>query len=205
MGVEAGGEDAEAYPLDRDVLQARVEAARATRASQSVASAEDLVRYTPAYILSHPAETALLAVRSLVENGDQYLRTLVGGSLSYYSVEIAWFWVVLLYVLLLLAAQPEAGEAAALPAGGVRVWLALAALACCGLAVAGCITWTPVSHTTIYGLQGRYFLPVLPLLLLTCLPRGSRAPKNAAGCTVMLAALANAGVLGSAMLAVIAR
>ena len=205
MGAAAGGEDAEAYPLDRQDLQARVEAARATRASQSVATAEDLVRYTPAYILSHPADTALLAVRSLVENGDHYLRTLVGGSLSYYSVEIAWVWVVLLYLLLLLAAQPEADESAVLPAGSVRVWLALAALACCGLAVAGCITWTPVSHTTIYGLQGRYFLPVLPLLLLTCLPRGSRAPKNAAGCTVALAALANAGVLGSAMLAVIAR
>ena len=35
-----------------------------------------------------------------------------------------------------------------------------------------CLLWTPTHYDTLYGLQGRYFLPVLPLVLLTCLPRG---------------------------------
>lgn len=46
------------------------------------------------------------------------------------------------------------GGGALLPAGRGRVPL-----------------WTPTHYDTLYGLQGRYFLPVLPLLLLTCLPR----------------------------------
>ena len=35
--------------------------------------------------------------------------------------------------------------------------------------MAGCLLWTPAHYDTLYGLQGRYFLPVLPLLLLMLL------------------------------------
>ena len=28
------------------------------------------------------------------------------------------------------------------------------------------ISWTPVSYSTIYGIQGKYLLPVLPMALL---------------------------------------
>ncbi len=205
LGIQTGIEDSEHYPMDRSWLAAQVTALRATRASQSTSSEEDLVRYTPAYILGHLPDTVLLVVRSLVQNGDHYLRTLVGGSLSYYTLDLAWGWVVLLYLLLAFAALPAADDAA-LP-GRARGWAALAALACCALAVAGCITWTPVSHSTIYGLQGRYFLPVLPLLLLTCLPRLAAVPRRdrAAGQLACGLCLANAGVLLNAMLAVIAR
>ena len=205
-GAAAGTEDADHYPLDRALLKDRVEARRATRASQSVAADEDLIRYSPSYILRHLPETMLLVVRSIVENTDHYLRTLVGGSLSYYSVELAWTWVVALYLLLAFAAFPAQDELP-LPVGAHRGWLAAAALGCCALAVAGCITWTPVSHTTIYGLQGRYFLPVLPLLLLTCLPRRLTVPKSrdAAAPLVCGLCLVNVGVLINTMLVVTAR
>ncbi|MBQ8647886.1 MAG: DUF2142 domain-containing protein, partial [Oscillospiraceae bacterium] len=35
-----------------------------------------------------------------------------------------------------------------------------------GLLVFACLTWTPVNYEILFGLQGRYFLPVLPLALL---------------------------------------
>ena len=205
-GADVGTEDADRYPLDRALLKEQVEARRATRASQSVAAEEDLIRYSPSYILHHLPDTLLLVVRSVVENTDHYLRTLVGGSLSYYSVELAWTWVVALYLLLAFAAFPAQDEAP-LPVGARRGWLAAAALGCCVLAVAGCITWTPVSHTTIYGLQGRYFLPVLPLLLLTCLPRRRTVPASRDAAAPLLSGLClvNVGVLINTMLVVTAR
>lgn len=201
------GYDYDFLPVDRAALAAEVEAARATRETQSTVAEEDLVRYTPGYILTHIPDTILLVVRSLVENTDHYLRTLVGGSLSYYTLDIAWGWVLLLYLVLLPAALPAADEARPLPRGRARLWCALAALSCCALAVLGCITWTPVSHTTIYGLQGRYFLPVLPLLLLSCLPRKLTVPRTADADAQVLCSLcaANAGVLINAMLGIIAR
>ena len=152
-------------------------------------------------------DTVLLFVRSAVENGDHYIRTLVGGSLSYYTVDLAWGWVAVLYLLLAYAALPVQG-AVMKPAGRARGWCCAAAALCCLLAVAGCLLWTPTHYDTLYGLQGRYFLPVLPLLLLTCLPRRLAAVPDEASAQARLTgalALVQWGVILNIMLAVIAR
>lgn len=125
---------------------------------------DDSVCYSLPYILSHPLDTVELLIRSVVEYGDHYVKTLVGGTLSYFDpgVQIAWTWVAALLILLVLAWLQPGFE---LPVWAKMVCL-LIGLACCGLAVLGCVSWTPTYYTTIYGLQGRYFLPVLSLLLL---------------------------------------
>lgn len=125
---------------------------------------DDSVCYSLPYILSHPLDTVELVIRSVVEHGDHYVKTLVGGTLSYFDpgVQIAWTWVAALLILLVLAWLQPGFE---LPVWAKMVCL-LIGLACCGLAVLGCVSWTPTYYTTIYGLQGRYFLPVLSLLLL---------------------------------------
>lgn len=125
---------------------------------------DDSVCYSLPYILSHPLDTVELLIRSVVEYGDHYVKTLVGGTLSYFDpgVQIAWTWVAALLILLVLAWLQPGFE---LPVWAKTVCL-LIGLACCGLAVLGCVSWTPTYYTTIYGLQGRYFLPVLSLLLL---------------------------------------
>ena len=92
------------------------------------------------------------------------------------------------------------------PAGKARGWCCAAAALCCLLAVAGCLLWTPTHYDTLYGLQGRYFLPVLPLLLLTCLPRRLAAvPDEDTAQTRLVAALAlvQAGMVVNIMLATI--
>ena len=206
LGVDVGTMD-DRIPLDRTVLAQEVEAARATRSTQSTADEADKATYTPDYILRHPVDTVLLFVRSAVENGDHYIRTLVGGSLSYYTVDLAWGWVAVLYLLLAYAALPVQG-AVMKPAGKARGWCCAAAALCCLLAVAGCLLWTPTHYDTLYGLQGRYFLPVLPLLLLTCLPRRLAAvPDEDTAQTRLVAALAlvQAGMVVNIMLAIIAR
>lgn len=206
LGVEVGAMD-DRIPLDRTALAEQVEAARATRATQSTVDAGDKETYTPGYILRHPAATALLFVRSVVKNGDHYIRTLVGGSLSYYTVELAWGWVAVLYLLLAYAALPVQG-AKQLLTGRARGWCCAAAALCCLLTVAGCLLWTPIRYETLYGLQGRYFLPILPLLLLACLPRrlATVPDEGAAQDKLTIAiALVQAGVVVNSMLAIIAR
>ena len=136
----------------------------AAQPSEEAPVQDDSVCYTLPYILSHPLDTLELAIRSVVENGDHYVKTLIGGTLSYFDpgVQIAWTWVAALMILLALAWLQPGFE---LPVWAKALCL-LVGLACCGLAVLGCISWTPTYYTTIYGLQGRYFLPVLSLLLL---------------------------------------
>ena len=154
LGVDVGTMD-DRIPLDRTVLAQEVEAARATRSTQSTADEADKATYAPGYILRHPVDTVLLFVRSAVENGDHYIRTLVGGSLSYYTVDLAWGWVAVLYLLLAYAALPVQG-AVMKPAGKARGWCCAAAALCCLLAVAGCLLWTPTHYDTLYGLQGAH-------------------------------------------------
>ena len=112
--------------------------------AEAISEAVEVATYTPGYILHHLPATALLFVRSIVQNGDHYLRTLVGGSLSYYTLDLAWFWVLALYLLLWYAAVPAQDvPVPGLPQGRYRVWCALAALLCAALAFAGCLVWTP--------------------------------------------------------------
>ena len=100
---------------------------------------DDSVCYTLPYILSHPLDTLELAIRSVVENGDHYVKTLIGGTLSYFDpgVQIAWTWVAALMILLVLAWLQPGFE---LPVWAKALCL-LIGLACCGLAVLGCISW----------------------------------------------------------------
>lgn len=165
----------------------------------------DDICYTLPHILSHPADTFKLCVRSAVELGDHYVRTLVGGTLGYFDtakdVSLAWTWVIALYGLLALAWLSPGG--AELP-GRARALVLLAALACCGLTVLGNISWTPTYYTTIYGLQGRYFLPVLPALLLVRPKKLALAGDYSYG-LVYAAALVSLLALLNAFLAVVAR
>lgn len=208
-GVPIGTEDAARYPMDRSELAAEVEDARAVRATQSVAAAEDQITYTPGYILTHLPDTLLLLVRTAVYNTDDYLRGLVGGLLGYNSVELAWGWVLALYGLLLFAALPTRRDTEfdRLPAGHYRAWCVGAVLLCCALALAGCIVWTPTYYQTVYGLQGRYLLPVLPLALLVCAPRRILAADADTAAAQLICGLCavNFGVLLNIMLVIIAR
>lgn len=175
-------------------------------AANSFSTQEDLTCFTLPYILSHPLETAELCIRSVVEEGDHYLSTLVGGTLGYFGLDrpldLAWGWIILLYGLLALAwLCPEEGGAMPLPARWGALFIALC---CCGLAVLGCISWTPTYYETIYGFQGRYFLPVLPLLLLVR-PKALCLAGDCRRGIVLAAALVDIGVLLNVFLAVVAR
>lgn len=179
-------------------------------------SNSDAICFSASYILAHPGLTVQLLARSAVQRADHYLKTLVGGNLSYYSLEIAWGWVVCCYLLLAFAcrapgALPDAPNTGA--AQRARLLAGALALCCCGLAVLGCVSWTPTYYQTIYGLQGRYFLPVLPAALLALCPAGVWSAQTAdapgaarqAGRLLLGFAAVNAGVLVNAMLAVMAR
>lgn len=175
-------------------------------AANSFSTQEDLTCFTLPYILSHPLETAELCIRSVVEEGDHYLSTLVGGTLGYFGLDkpldLAWGWIILLYGLLALAwLCPE--EGGAMPPAA-RWGTLFIALCCCGLAVLGCISWTPTYYETIYGFQGRYFLPVLPLLLLVR-PKALCLAGDCRRGIVLAAALVDIDVLLNVFLAVVAR
>ena len=102
-------------------------------------------------------------------------------------------------------------SAAALLGGGspmpalARLWTGLLCLFCLGLTVGGCLVWTPIYYTTLYGLQGRYLLCFLPAALLALRPAQPRLAAGSAHGLVLAFVLVDAGVLLNVFLAVLAR
>ena len=107
-------------------------------------------------------------VKLLLEQGALWLQGLLGTTLGepiVYRIDVSWLLGVGLLLAVLAAALPRQDEPALLgrrsKAGMVGICL------CVVLAVlAAALNWTPINYQTLFGLQGRYLLPILPLALL---------------------------------------
>ncbi|MCI8465141.1 MAG: DUF2142 domain-containing protein [Lachnospiraceae bacterium] len=108
-----------------------------------------------------------LILNTLWNNLDFYFTTMIGGKLGYVNQEVP-FVIVMLFVLLLVWAvcgeerQKESGRYTRFSVAGFSI-VAVVTL----LIVATGYTWTDIGETVLAGLQGRYWLPVLPLFLIS--------------------------------------
>lgn len=120
------------------------------------------------YICRNIPATVKLLLRTLPEQGALWLQGLLGTTLGepiVYRIDVSWLLGVGLLLAVLAAALPRQDEPALLgrrsKAGTAGIYL------CVVLAVlAAALNWTPINYQTIFGLQGRYLLPILPLALL---------------------------------------
>ncbi|HKT75514.1 MAG TPA: DUF2142 domain-containing protein [Sphingobium sp.] len=147
-------------------------------------------------ILADPTAYARLLVASVAERAPVYALQIVG--------RFGWN-----AILLPLAAYPLALlmlAAAVLSGSGLRIgmgqrlgWLAIAAGCALLIETAMYLTGTPLGADYIQGTQGRYFLPLLPLLLLALMPEnGARAARMLfAGCAALLLLVAMASAFDS--------
>ena len=177
LGVEVGAMD-DRIPLDRTALAEQVErpAPPALPKARWMRATRRPIRRDISCGTRQPRHCCLCAVSSK-KWGSLYPHA-GRRQPELFTVELAWGWVAVLYLLLAYAALPVQGAKSCSRAGGG--WCCAAAALCCLLTVAGCLLWTPIRYETLYGLQGRYFLPILPLLLLTCLPAAwPRCPMGA--------------------------
>lgn len=123
--------------------------------------------YTLAYILAEPLKTIGVFCNSFLELGKDYLGTMAGRYLcTYFDVRVSYWILAAFWGIVILAA---------LRVGGEKVYYRirekwLFAFVFLGSAMAACFSML-MAYTSIYspvlqGVQGRYFLPVLPVLLL---------------------------------------
>ena len=120
------------------------------------------------YICRNIPATVKLLLRTLPEQGALWLQGLLGTTLGepiVYRIDVSWLLGVGLLLAVLATALPRQDEPALLDrrskAGTAGICL------CVVLAVlAAALNWTPINYQTLFGLQGRYLLPILPLALL---------------------------------------
>ena len=81
------------------------------------------------------------------------------------DLQASWIWFIILVALLYLSTISVNGEALIYKKKDKILGLIVFTLVLLRV-VAACITWTPINYETIFGIQGRYLLPVLPLLIM---------------------------------------
>lgn len=120
------------------------------------------------YICRNIPATVKLLLRTLPEQGALWLQGLLGTTLGepiVYRIAVSWLLGVGLLLAVLAAALPRQDEPALL---GRRSKAGTAGICLCVVlaVLAAALNWTPINYQTLFGLQGRYLLPILPLALL---------------------------------------
>ena len=120
------------------------------------------------YICRNIPATVKLLLRTLPEQGALWLQGLLGTTLGepiVYRIDVSWLLGVGLLLAVLVAALPRQDEPALL---GRRSKAGTAGICLCVVlaVLAAALNWTPINYQTLFGLQGRYLLPILPLALL---------------------------------------
>lgn len=120
------------------------------------------------YICRNIPATVKLLLRTLPEQGALWLQGLLGTTLGepiVYRIDVSWLLGIGLLLAVLAAALPRQDEPALL---GRRSKTGTAGICLCVVlaVLAAALNWTPINYQTLFGLQGRYLLPILPLALL---------------------------------------
>lgn len=124
--------------------------------------------YSLAFLLKHPLNVVYLYWNTLIESGDNHIRGLFGGRLAWLDIKINWSFLIVLMIGLLLLANVERDRYTGNRRN--RLLLASASVGTIVLIMLSMLLgFTEADAAHIQGLQGRYYLVVLPLLLfLTC-------------------------------------
>ncbi len=156
-----------AWAVSMAAVNAGTIAAYAAETESSVPWGEEAA-YSFSYVLHHPYETAKIFYQTLLWQLEVYHRTMIGGYLGNLDeiLDVPYGAVVLFTVCLLCLAMKKPGESQRMSAGN-RIWIGVLCGGCAfGAMFSMLIAWTALSSAVISGVQGRYFLPFLPVLLM---------------------------------------
>lgn len=128
--------------------------------------------YTIGYFLKEPLEFVYMMVNTAFDKIGFYVESLVGYKLGWVEIETSMI-VVVLFLFLLFLSVCDSREEPVQIRPFQRFWMAFLCLGCTGLILLGMLLqWTPMGHVSVEGVQGRYFLPFMLILLTACKNRG---------------------------------
>lgn len=121
--------------------------------------------YTVHDLLQSPLQVVYLYWNTFMKRGDNLLRGLLGGKLSWLNVQVNWMFLIVLLLGLFLFANVERDKY--LKNKKQSIIMALVAILSIALIMLSMVFgYTSVDSASIEGIQGRYFLSLAPLLFL---------------------------------------
>lgn len=129
--------------------------------------------YTVSDLIAEPYLVFMILANTIMHGSDSYWIQMMGASLGWFTIQVPMFLILLFLPLFLITILPDEGEIV-LPFN-MRVILFLSGFFGIGMSCAGVLLdWTPYGTKAIAGIQGRYFIPYLPLFLLAFMPKRIR-------------------------------
>lgn len=125
--------------------------------------------YSLSLLLHNPGLLLNMFYNTILWQSQHYHLTMIGAYLGNLDVilDVPYLLVVFFTCSLVLLALRKPGESLLLT-GGRRIWIWTLCAGCtAALMLSMLIAWTPLSAVVIAGVQGRYFLPFLPVFLMT--------------------------------------
>ncbi len=125
--------------------------------------------YSISQLIHQPVRCMQLFFNTVMWQVEYWHMTMIGAYLGNLDtvLDVPYLVVVFFTIGLLSLALRKPGDNLILT-GGKRLWIWFLCLLCAGAAMFSMlISWTPVSSRIICGVQGRYFLPFLPVFLMT--------------------------------------
>lgn len=124
--------------------------------------------YSVGYLIHNPRRLVEVIFGTIITQGTFYLENMLSQYFGWLEITVPGYIVYGFVVLLLIAATKKSDEKyVLLPCQRLWIFLVIA-----GIASLACLAllfdWTPIESNYVYGVQGRYFLPLLPLLMILC-------------------------------------
>ena len=166
IGVFGAAAVAAAVMIRPDVLKTVLPAISSSESLETLLLTNPDATFNIALMLQNPVVTLRLILATIFENGAYYIKSVAGGVLGYNSVIISDAFIIVVLVCAVIATFAEENDSYTLRIRD-RAMFGFIGLVILALVVYLGISWTPVAYTTIYGIQGKYLLPVLPMALLS--------------------------------------
>lgn len=140
----------------------------ASASTAGVRGAEQGTFYSLPGLIGDPINAILLFLRTFDVQGPFYIETLVGGSLGWFQAELQapLYITFALLLVVLLSGQRSRDDDTKVPAPHRALFGVLTLASCLGVVLSMALGWTFTGESVIQGVQGRYFLPLLPLAVL---------------------------------------
>ena len=126
--------------------------------------------YSLSFLLRNPGKLIRIFYQTILWQAETYHLTMIGSYLGNLDqgLDVPYLMVVFFTFCLMALSLRKPGESLLLTRGR-RVWIFVVCAACVAAAMGSMLlAWTPVSSKIINGVQGRYFLPFLPVFLMAC-------------------------------------
>ena len=149
-----------------------------TQASHTLDYADGAPGYTLGWLLANPKTGAYVFLNTFLEQGSYFIETMFGSYFGWFQIHVPLWTVLPFEFLFLLSCFRRSNEPEQDLLFGEKLWTALLLAGSVFLTLLSMfLFWTPLNNPIILGVQGRYFLPLLPLVML--LVRGKKITVDA--------------------------